>query len=366
MPVSEYFSPDYAVARERFRASAQAAGASLDAHELPGHRGARDESLTIDVARVGAADATCALIVISGTHGVEGFCGSGCQVGFFEDRLYEALPPNACALLIHALNPYGFSWQRRVNEDGVDLNRNFVDFSRALPSSAAYAPLHDWLVPRDWQGPVRQQADMAIQAFVHQHGLRVFQTALSSGQYTHPTGLFYGGTQPTWSAVTLGKVLAQLRGVPRVAVLDLHTGLGPAGYGEPILVPRSSADVERARRWYGADVRDLSSDESVSAQLVGTVADGVAAALGDAEITYVGLEFGTRPMLEVLTALRADHWMHASGSLDNTPLRDSIRQHMRNAFYTENSAWQAAVYGRAADFVFRAGRALSEAITSKG
>jgi hypothetical protein len=360
MPVSEYFSADYAAARERFRASARSAGASLDSHELPHQRGAGNESLSIDVARLGAVDATSALILISGTHGVEGFCGSGCQVGFFADRVYEALPPGACALVIHALNPYGFSWQRRVNEEGVDLNRNFVDFSRPLPSSAAYAPLHDWLVPREWQGPVRQQADLALQGFVQQHGLRAFQTALSSGQYTHPTGLFYGGTQPTWSARTLGKVLEPLRGVRRIAVLDLHTGLGPAGYGEPILVPRSAADVERARKWYGADVRDLSADESVSAQLVGTVADGVAAVLGDSEITYVGLEFGTRPMLEVLTALRADHWLYASGSADKAAVREPIRQHMRTAFYTESSAWQTAVYGRTADFVFRACRALGE------
>jgi hypothetical protein len=360
MPVADYFSSDYAAARELFQASAQAAGASLDSHELPRHRGARNEVLTIDVARLGAASATSALILISGTHGVEGFGGSGCQVGFFTDRLYEALPANACAVVIHALNPYGFSWLRRVNEDGIDLNRNFVDFSHDLPSSDAYAPLHDSLVPRDWQGAARQQADLALQGFVQQRGLRAFQTALTSGQYTHPTGLFYGGKQPSWSALTLAKILEPLRSVRRIAVLDLHTGLGPAGYGEPILVPRSPADLERARKWYGADVRDLSADESVSAQLVGTVADGIASVMSDAEITNLGLEFGTRPMLEVLTALRADHWMHAYGHTAEPALRDSIRLQMRNAFYCENSAWQTAVYGRAADFIFRACRGLGE------
>ena len=29
-------------------------------------------------------------------------------------------------VLIHALNPYGFKTNRRVNEDNIDLNRNFL------------------------------------------------------------------------------------------------------------------------------------------------------------------------------------------------------------------------------------------------
>jgi uncharacterized protein DUF2817 len=361
MAVAEYFSPDYVTARERFRSSARGARASLASYELPERRGPQNEPLTIDVARLGAERADSALIVVSGTHGVEGFCGSGCQVGFFTDRLYEALPPCACAVIIHALNPYGFAWLRRVNEDGVDLNRNFVDFSRPLPSSAAYEPLHDWLVPADWQGSARQQADLAMHGFVQQHGLRAFQSALTGGQYTRPTGLFYGGDRPTWSARKLAEILAQQ--IPatarRIAVLDLHSGLGPNGYGEPILVPRSEADVERARRWYGADVRDLSADESVAAQLVGSVADGIAASLQDKEITYVGLEFGTQPALQVLTALRADHWMHTATNVEAS-LRTSIQRQMREAFYCESSAWQTAVYGRAADFIFRACRGLAE------
>jgi hypothetical protein len=360
MPVADYFSSDYVAARERFRASARAAGAALGSHELPQYRGAQNEALTIDVARLGADRPTRALILISGTHGVEGFCGSGCQAGFFADRLHEALPSDTCVLLIHSLNPYGFSWLRRVNEEGIDLNRNFVDFSGELPSSTAYAPLHDWLVPRDWQGAARREADLAILRFVDQHGERAFQAAMSGGQYTHPTGLFYGGKKPSWSALALRKILEPLRAVQKVAVLDVHTGLGRTGYGEPILVARSRADLERAREWYGKDVQDLSAGDAVSPMVVGSVADGIGSVLGAAEITYVALEFGTRPMPEVLTALRADHWMHAYGSGADSNLKESIRQQLRNAFYCENSAWQAAVYGRTADLIFRACRRLGE------
>jgi len=360
MSVADYFSPDFACARERFRATAQHAGATLTSYGLPDRRGPHDELLTIDVARVGAQRADRALLIISGTHGVEGFCGSGCQVGFLTDRLHEALPDACCAVLVHALNPYGFAWLRRVNEDGVDLNRNFVDFSQPLPSSAAYEQLHEHLVPEDWNAEGRRAADGAIQAFARQHGARALQTAITAGQYTRPTGLFYGGERSAWSALTLRKILREVLppAIRRLAVLDLHTGLGPPGYGEPIVIARGSKDSERACRWYGPEVRNLSADESVSVPLVGTVPQGIEAALPDVELTAIGLEFGTRPEIEVLTALRADHWLHAHDTAEAAQ-RAAIGRQMRDAFYSESPAWQAAVYGRTADFVLRACRGLS-------
>jgi hypothetical protein len=362
MPVSDYFAADYAAARSLFLASARAAGADLATFELPGRTDPRGRPLSIDVARAGAAQADRALLLISGTHGVEGFCGSGCQVGYFSDRLFEALPVNACVLAIHALNPFGFAWLRRVNEDGVDLNRNFIDFSGSLPESEAYESLHTALVPPAWRGIPREQADAALNAFIARHGLRAFQAALTAGQYTRPLGLFYGGMRPTWSADRLMETLRTLLplSVRRVAVLDLHTGLGPTAYGEPAVITKDPAEVTRARRWYGPEVKDLNADESVSAQIVGSVADGVRLALPRAETTYLGLEFGTRPIFEVLTALRGDHCLHAAA--DGTEAeRGSIQQAIRDAFYVDTPAWQAAVYGRAADFIYRASRGLSEA-----
>jgi len=360
MPVADYFSPDYAAARERFRSNAERAGAALTSYVLPERRGPHDEPLITDVARLGAANADRALLIISATHGVEGFAGSGCQVGFLCDRLYEALPRTACALLVHALNPYGFAWLRRVNEDGVDLNRNFIDFSQPLPSSAAYEPLHEYLVPADWTGEGRRAADVALQAFIQQQGMRALKAAVTAGQYTRPKGLFYGGSQPTWSALTLRRILRERlgSGVQRLAVIDLHTGLGPSGYGEPIVIARQRSDYERALDWYGPDVRDLAAGEAVAVPLLGTVPQGIEAAMPHVQLTALGLEFGTRPELEVLTALRADHWLHAEPRSDAT-LRAAIGQQMREAFYTENPAWQAAVYGRTADFVFRACRGLA-------
>ena len=106
-----------------------------------------------------------------------------------------------------------------------------------------------------------------------------------------------------------------------------------------------------------AGVRDLSAGESVSARLTGTMARGIERARPELELTLIGLEFGTRPVMEVLTALRADHWLHSHGAGDPQAAAQ-IRRQMRDAFYCDSPAWQAAVYGRTADLAFRALRGL--------
>jgi hypothetical protein len=60
----------------------------------------------------------------------------------------------------------------------------------------------------------------------------------------------------------------------------------------------------------------------------------------------------------MLTALRADNWLHAIPSRE-THLRAEIKQQIRDEFYVDTLAWKSAVYGRAADFVLRACRGLS-------
>jgi hypothetical protein len=362
MPVSDYFAGSYAEARSKFLAQAQAAGARLSHHPLPGLKGPAGEDLFVDVAVQGPATAERALLVLSGTHGVEGLCGSGCQVGYFEDRLHDALPAQSLSILVHAVNPHGFAWLRRVNEDNVDLNRNFRDFTQPLPDSSAYEEVHDWLVPEDWDGPHRQTADLAIQKYIKTRGFAALQGAVSGGQYTRSTGLFYGGNRETWSNKTLRRILNdQIPGtVKALAAIDLHTGLGPSGYGELIYLGPAGPAKERSLRWYGPEVTDPQQRNSTSAVVTGSLAESLAGTLPSVQVTPIGLEFGTQPIMNVLTALRADHWLHVVEGR-GTPLREGIKQQIRDAFYIDQPAWKAAVYGRMADIVLRAARGLASA-----
>lgn len=122
----EYFSPDYFTAKRRFLAACDRL--AFEHHSLlidaPGPTA---EPFTIDVAVFGATQPETALVISSGLHGVEGFFGSAVQLAILASVSHGWRPPvNSALVLIHALNQFGFAWQRRCNEENVDLNRNFL------------------------------------------------------------------------------------------------------------------------------------------------------------------------------------------------------------------------------------------------
>ena len=360
MPVHEYFAGTYSEARTKFRSAAARTTANVTPYTLPNLHDPEDEILTIDVAQLGNANPNSLLILISGTHGVEGFCGSGCQVGYFADELYRALPSESGAILIHALNPFGFAWLRRGNENNVDLNRNFQDFSN-LPSSEKYDALHNWLVPKEWGGDEQKRADAKLLEYIDQKTLKVAKAEITGGQYSKDTGLFYGGRAASWSNGILRKILTDhvKPKVKRLAVLDFHTGLGESGFGEPIYLGPTVEGFELTKKWYGEEVRSTLHGSSVSATLTGSIADALPQLSPGFEVTYLGLEFGTVLEWEVLTALRADAWLHAVPNRV-TQMRAAIKRQIRDAFYVDTPWWKAAVYGRSADFAIRASRALHQ------
>src|SRR5262249_39818696 len=131
------FPRDYAGARQQFLDLAKRAHLPVMTYGNP-NKGPVGEALGTDAALQGPADAKALLVTISATHGVEGFCGSGAQADWLTAAAGARLPPGVAILHLHAINPHGFAWLRRVTEEGVDLNRNFVDFGKPLPENPAY------------------------------------------------------------------------------------------------------------------------------------------------------------------------------------------------------------------------------------
>ncbi len=360
MNPSDAFSRDYAEARAKFRTTAAAAGASLGefAHPLKGPQG---EALACDVARFGADDAEAVLWINSATHGVEGFCGSGVQVGMMALGWSRRLPANVSLLLTHAINPHGFAWIRRVTEDNVDLNRNFGPAGVAPPVNAGYAEIHQWVIPEQIDGPQRAQADAALERFRLERGDRALSQAMSGGQYAYPDGLFYGGAGPTWSNRTLQALIDRhLAQVRRFCFLDIHTGLGPEGYGEPSYVGKpTEEDFAQCQQWFGSDVTWLERGTGASTPLSGHIGLPFRPLYDQGKSGPVlGLEFGTLPSAEVRAALRADHWLHARGQLDSAQGR-AIKRRLREVFYLDTDAWKRQVIERADELTGKAIRNLA-------
>jgi len=346
LTLSRHFSATYAQARSQFLAAAEGRG-TLQSWQHPSQVGASGEALAMDVLRVGADPARRLLVITSGLHGVEGFCGSGCQLALLHDAdwLARAERAGVAVLLVHAVNPYGFSHRCRVNEDGIDLNRNFLDFSQPLPVNAGYADLHADLLPETWPPSLAHEEALALAEV--RLGPTAWRDALSSGQSSHPAGVFYAGQGPAWSNRTLRQVLREHgAGCDRICWIDIHTGLGPEGHGEKIYAGRNDpTDLARARACWGADVFSPFEDGSCTAVVRGSAAHSLYDECPQAEPLSLGLEFGTRPFDEVLWAMRVDQWLNQH---PDTPVaeREAWRQRVRSAFCIDTPEWRGMVAGQ--------------------
>jgi len=355
MDAVAHFSQSYAEARAKFIAATRVRHLTVESHVLAGYVGIDGEALAMDAALLGAVDAKALLLLTSATHGIEGYCGSGVQVGLLQDEQFVRTARDAAVavLFVHAVNPYGFSHGRRVNEDNADLNRNFRDFHVSAPPNDAYAAVHPLLIPATWPPPPENEAQIA--SFVATHGERAYQAAVSGGQYEFPDGMFYGGAAASWSNLALRAVLRRHgAGRARLAWIDFHTGLGPRGHGEKIYAGRDlAADLSRTRAWWGADVTAYQDGSSTSAPLTGVMYGAAYDECPGAEYAGIALEYGTLPLPAVFQALRGDHWLHNHPEASSA-LRATIRRQMREAFYVDAPDWKEQVYAQAHDAVLKA------------
>jgi hypothetical protein len=340
------FGCDYADARARFLAAARARGLDVETHVLPGHRGPAGEELAADVAVLGPATSPAALVLTSATHGVEGFCGSGCQVALLRDDAFAAYVERrgVAVVFVHAINPWGFAHVARTTEDNVDLNRNFRDFA-AVRRNEAYLEIHDFILPASWPPPPEQEARLA--AYLGERGAGALQAALTTGQSDRPDGLFYAGRKATWSQQVIRDVLRRHARRERLGWIDFHTGLGPSGHAEKIFAgPDDAAMLARARAWWGCDVTSIYDGSSTSAQVTGMLFNAALGECPGSAYAGIALEYGTLPMPEVTQALRARHWLAAHPEA-TARQRAAVLKLTRDAFFVDTPAWKAMVAGQA-------------------
>lgn len=339
LPVS-LFPADYSQARAQFAAACKGLSSVpvLRDFAVPGVT-PEGRALVTQTAWLGAEDAERVLVIISGTHGVEGFAGSAIQCDLLEQLATQPLDDSLALLFIHALTPWGFAWRRRCDEQGIDLNRNFVDFSQPLPTNEGYEALRPLLFAAD-----EAARETGFARFIAARGQAAFEQAISGGQYTDPQGPFYGGAEPSVARDIIETLIKDYDlGARRLGVVDIHTGLGPFGYGEVICdhAPES-AGLSVAQQWYG---------DACTAPLLGTsssvpkqgLLDYAWHRIMDERSCYTTLEFGTYTTQELFAVLLQDH---LAWQLNDAEAKAASVLAMQQHFCPPDPAWRELVLFR--------------------
>ena len=311
------------------------------------------DNLLCQTGWIGDLDAKAVLVVIGGTHGIEGFTGTAVQVDWMQmvANGLIALPDHTAMLMINALNPWGYANNRRCDDQGIDVNRNFIDFSQPLPINTGYEELQPLFGIRDRDARVE-----ALQDYCLRVGQRPYEIALSGGQFNDPAGPFYGGQRPGFSRGVIESLIRHyLLANRRLAVVDVHTGLGPYGYGEVICDhPLGTDGLMTAIEWFGPGCGLPEIGKSSSVPKLGLLDYAWHQVMGS-KSCFVTLEFGTLGTAALFDTLIDEASVWSSSECVSCHSKEIVATHMKAHFYPLDAYWREAV-------IFRARQVLHQAL----
>jgi hypothetical protein len=333
MNYNQYFSPTYTVARSRFRQSlAKPLPWSIESHgwvlesqaiDCPAADGSE---LTIDIGIGGNDRALRTVVFSSGLHGVEGYLGAAIQLAWLQQQVDLSA---VRVVLIHALNPYGFAYNRRWNEDGVDLNRNFLRSTESFTGSPPdYPALNEFFNPTS-PPPTLDLFWLEAIGWILKYGTQRIKETSVCGQYDYPQGLFFGGSQPAQTQRILAEHLPRWIGnATAVMHVDFHTGLGQRGTYKLFPTERVDDDFKASSiARFGAESIDFPDDRQVSYPIKGGLGQWCQDLLVDCRYDFLTAEFGTYSAVAILQALRAEqraHWYGLEGTIDDYHAKERL------------------------------------------
>jgi len=210
-----------------------------------------EASLFIQYIRCGGENER-SLILMTGLHGIEGFVGSVMIEYFVKtilDQLYrdyerkDSIDNNSDENhgsvfdfnlhIIAGANPWGQKNKRRVNENNVDLNRNFMNDPENFLTNKNNS--YFLLDPKiNSSGTVKSfgfESEMVllrILGLVLKQGIKKFENILLKGQQINRKGLYYQGKEYQPATENLIKLFNPFfENSSHTVFLDLHTGFGP-------------------------------------------------------------------------------------------------------------------------------------------
>jgi hypothetical protein len=349
MKYLDAYSSDYFVARQRFREIALQHDAHLE------QRLVLEPDLTIDIARFGSPDAKQLLIISSGLHGVEGPFGSAVQLAWMNSLAKDWQPPNDTSiLLVHALNPYGYTYRRRFNEDNIDLNRNFLSPEqfvafRKETEQSLYAKLDRYLNPPSPPGWIDWFPVIAIWLLLRYGKDRLRQT-LPIGQYAFPKGLFFGGFEQAKTTRMVIDQFPQWIGNSQTIIhLDFHTGLGDwATYKLLLAEPNDSPRAKWAKSIFPIGIE--TQEGTTAYQSRGDMGILLTQLAQNRNYLCLTAEFGTYPNVQTLKKLRKENRACHFAS-KGSKIQQQSKEELLEAFVPHSSEWRTSVLTQSMEII---------------
>lgn len=364
-----YYKSNYAQSRDEFtRFSAEWAKGSLS-HGAPFKVPSEvDPDLTVDSLLIGRASDENLIVIIGGVHGPETFAASAIQHFFLAEKAEKFFNKKVSLLLVHALNPYGFKYGRRVTESNIDLNRNFFikgDLFRSYEDlNTSFKTLNDTLEPKAKAGSqlfsfLRMAKGLIVELLFGGKGRAGINNAIAGGQYEFPLAVFYGGRDLEPQSRWIGDLFRQVFiGKKKIIVLDLHTGLGDRGVLHLITGDTEEDLLASTGLQFMTFLKNRSDLRLTTASTPGfykTTGDLLqyTHSLKNSEQKLIGLtlEYGTMGS-GLLSQLRSLNRMIMENQgfhhgYESPRLEQDIQHHFRDLFYPKEELWKGQVIDRA-------------------
>jgi hypothetical protein len=290
------------------------------------------------------------LIMISGTHGIEGLTGSAVQRYLLDQKINK----NMSVLMVHGFNLYGFKNFRRVNETNIDLNRNFV-LSREMfkPDDQKYGLINRFLNPQSQASAGFWSHVSFVISSVRNilfYGMETLRTSILQGQYTYPAGIFYGGDKTQIQSFLIMDLIKEyVKDYKKVFIVDLHTGYGERAKLHLLAGKSTDQNSINLLKIYNKDEIDFSDKKNfyaVEGEMLSYFIDKIKLNV-DAEVTGITFEYGTLNSQKTMGSIESLRRVVLENQNFHYPAEASESEKVKNLykemFYPSDPEWRKSV-----------------------
>ena len=365
--MDKYFPENYCEGRKLFRAACERNDLKIDSHTHPEVRGPNGEDLAIDCVWIGPVRAQRVLLLLCGTHGLEAGPGAATILQWMDSGALQNLSEGTAVMIIYGVNPYGWAYSSRTNEDNIDLNRNFLDHTCEYPPNSGYAEVHSHILTDDISNTGLESALGHFHRFAEQHGDTAALQAITAGQFENPEGLGFGGRNLSWSVTLVQKLIkTHFTHAKKVIAIDWHTGIGH--YAEPFIILEDDVGSDmhtRASQVWGADYihADDIFEGTKKPDYIGLVMNGLKNQISiscGANVLGVVIEWGTYGLDSMLQALFMDNWLRTKAEDPDSTDVLVLKERLKERFYPSQPEWRQSILAHSARIYTQTLSALKE------